>query len=77
MLQYNFFFQLFIMVCCTITDSSMQWKDLGSDHNNLVLFKTLNLKLLLNQFNNDTPVNSSDPENISSSTYYDIDERNA
>ena len=33
-----------------------------------------NLELLVNQFNNTTPENSNDPEKISSSKYYDIEE---
>ena len=33
-----------------------------------------NLERLVNQFNNATPQNNNDPENISSSKYYDIDE---
>ena len=33
-----------------------------------------NLERLVNQFNNATPKNNNDPENISSSKYYDIDE---
>ena len=65
------------MACCAITDNNMQWKDLGSDYNNSVLFKPPNLELLLNQFNNVTPDSSNDPGNILSSKYYDIDERNA
>ena len=35
---------------------------------------TPNLELLVNQFNNAIPKNNNDPENISSSKYYDIDE---
>ena len=34
----------------------------------------MNLELSLNQFNNATPENSNDPEKISSSKYYDIEE---
>ena len=34
-----------------------------------------NLELLVNQFDNDTPGKSNDPENISSSKYYYIDKR--
>ena len=33
-----------------------------------------NLERLVNQSNNATPKNNNDPENISSSKYYDIDE---
>ena len=52
----------------------MQWKDLRSDHNSSLLLKpSLNLERLVNQFHNATPENSNDPENISSSKYYNID----
>ena len=33
-----------------------------------------NLKLLVNQFNNVSPEDNNDPENVVPSTYYDIDE---
>ena len=58
------------------TDSNItQREDLGSDHNSsLILKPSPNLELLVNQFNNATPGNSNDPENISLSKYYDIDE---
>ena len=53
----------------------MQWKDLEGDHNSSLLLKSSpDLELLVNQFNNATPENNNDPENISSSKYYDIDE---
>ena len=48
---------------------------MGSDRNSPLLSKpSPNLELLVNQFNNATPENSNDPENISSSKYYDIDQ---
>ena len=54
----------------------MQGKYLRNDHNSPLLLKpSPNLELLVNQFNNATPENSSnDPEKIGSSRYYDIDE---
>ena len=57
------------------TDTNiMQWKDLGNSHNCSLLLKPLpNLELFLNQFNNTTPENSNDSENIFSPKYYDID----
>ena len=45
-----------------------------SEISSLFLRPNLNLKLLVNQFNNATPENNTDPENISSSKYYDIDQ---
>ena len=43
----------------------MQWKDLGDDHNSSLLLKpSLDLQLLVNQFNNVTPENNNDPGNI-------------
>ena len=36
--------------------------------------KPSNLELLVNQFNNATPVNSNYPEKVCSSKYYDIEE---
>ena len=52
----------------------MQWKDLESEHNSsLFLNPSPNLKLLVNQFATTASENSNDPENISSSKYYDID----
>ena len=50
-------------------------KDLENDHaSSLSLKPSSNLKLLVNQFSNATPKNSNDPEKISSSKYYDIEE---
>ena len=64
------------LACCTNTDSNIiQWKDLENDHAGLLSLKpSSNLELLVNQFNNTTPENSNDPEKISSSKYYDIEE---
>ena len=64
------------LASCINTDSSiMQWKgQKTSEISSLLLKPTLNLELLVNQFNNATPENNNDPENISSSKYYDIDE---
>ena len=63
------------LACCACTVSNIkQWKDLRSDHNSSLLLKpSLNLECLVNQFHNATPENSNDPENISSSKYYNID----
>ena len=53
----------------------MQWKgQKTAEISSLVLKHTPNRELLVNQFNNATPENNNDPENISSSKYYDIDE---
>ena len=53
----------------------MQSKGLKSAQNSSLLLKpTPNLQLLVNQSNNATPENNNEPENISSSKYYDIDE---
>ena len=53
----------------------MQWKGLKSAQNSSLLLKpTPNLELLVNQFNKTTTENKCDPENISSTKYYDIDE---
>ena len=53
----------------------MQWKgQKTAEISSLVLKHTPNWELLVNQFNNATPENNNDPENISSSKYYDIDE---
>ena len=53
----------------------MQLKELENDHNSSLLLKpSLNLELLINQFNNATPENNNDPKKISSSKYYDINE---
>ena len=66
------------LTCCTSTDSDsnfIQLKELENDHNSSLLVKpSPNLELLVNQFNNATPENNNDPETISSSKYYDIDE---
>ena len=48
--------------------------DLENDHNSSLSLKPSNLELLVNQFNNDTPENSNDPEKVCSSKYYDIEE---
>ena len=53
----------------------MQLKELENDHYSSLLLKpSPNLELFVNQFNNATPENNNDPENISASKYYDIDE---
>ena len=64
------------LVCCTSTDNnSIHWKDPENDHAiSLSLKPSSNLELLVNQFNNTTPENSNDPEKISSSKYYDVEE---
>ena len=64
------------MACCTNTDSNIiQWKDLENDYDSSLLLKpSSNLELLVNQFNIATPENSNDPEKITSSKNYDIDE---
>ena len=61
---------------CTNTDNIItQWRDLEHYHNSSLSLKpSLNLELLVNQFNSATPENSNDPEKISSSKYYDIEE---
>ena len=46
----------------------------NTNNGSLSLKPSSNLELLVNQFNNATPENSNDPENISSSKYYDIEE---
>ena len=63
-----------ILACCTNTDNnSTQWIDLDNDHNSSLSLKpSLNLELLVNQFNNATPENTNDPEKVCSSKYYDI-----
>ena len=60
----------------TNTDGNIkQWKDLENDHNiSLSLKPSLNLELLVTQFNNTTPEDSNDAEKTSSSKYYDIEE---
>ena len=63
------------LACCTNTDSNIQWKDLENDHASSLSLKTSsNLELLINQFSNSTPENSNDPEKISSSKSYYIEE---
>ena len=64
------------LACYTKTDSSiMQWKEQKtSGITSLLLKPTPNLELSVNQFSNATSENNNDPENISSSKYYDIDE---
>ena len=64
------------LACCTNTDNNItQWRDLEHDHDSSLSLKpSSNLELLVNQFNNATPENSNDPEKISSSKYYDIEE---
>ena len=66
------------LTCCTSNDSDsnfIQLKELENDHNSSLLLKpSPNLELLVNQFNNATPENNNDPEKISTSKYYDIDE---
>ena len=61
------------LACCANTDNNItQWRDLEHDHySSLSLKPSLNLELLVNQFNNATPENTNDPEKISSSKYYD------
>ena len=50
----------------------MCWKELKCAQNSSLLLKpTPNLERLGNQFNNSIPENNNDPENISSSKYYD------
>ena len=64
------------LACCTNTDSSIiPWKGQKTGEiSSLLLETTQNLELLVYQFNNATPENNNDPENIVSSKYYDIDE---
>ena len=63
------------LACCTSTDSNVQWNDLANDHASSLALKTSsNLEILQNQFDNATPENSNDPENISSSKHYDMEE---
>ena len=64
------------MACCTNTVSNItQWKYIENDYNSkLSLKSSSNLELLVNNFNNATQKNSNDPEKISSSIYYDIEE---
>ena len=59
----------------TNADSNItQWKDLEKYHDSSLLLKPSNSELLVNQLNNATPENGNDPEKITSSKYYDIDE---
>ena len=64
------------LASCTSTDNFIiQWKDPENYHvSSLSLKPSSNLELLVNQFNNATLENSNDPEKISSSKYYDIEE---
>ena len=64
------------LACYTSTDNNTsQWIQLENDHDSLLSLKSSsNLELLVNQFNNATPVNSNNPQNISSSKYCDIEE---
>ena len=64
------------LACCTNTDSNIiRWKDLENDHaSSLSLKLSSNLEILVNQFSNFTPENSNDPEKVSSSKNYDIEE---
>ena len=52
-----------------------QWRDLEHEHDSPLSVKpSSNLELLVHHFNNATPENSNDPEKISSSKYYDMEE---
>ena len=64
------------LACCTNTDTNItQWNNLENDHDSSLSLKpSSSLELLVNQFNNATPGNGNDPEEIASSKYYDIDE---
>ena len=64
------------LACCTNTDNNTTWWiDLENNRNSSLSLKpSLNIKLLVNQFNNATPENNNDPEKICSSKYYDIEE---
>ena len=78
-MQHNFSFQFHIsnknFLACTNTDSNIsQSRDLENYHDSSILLKPSNLELLVNQFNNATPENGNDPEKITSSKYFDIDE---
>ena len=48
----------------------------NSDHNeeSLLLLKSPDLALLYNQFNNTSPEENNDPENVVNSKYYSIDQ---
>ena len=63
------------LVVLTLTVNITQRKDLENDHNSSLSLKPSSyLELLVNQFNNATPQNGNDPEEITLSKYYDIDE---
>ena len=64
------------LACCTNTDNkTTRWIDLENDYNgSLSLKPSSKLEHLVNHFNNTTPEKRNDPEKISSSKYYDIDE---
>ena len=64
------------LACCTSTDGNIiQCKDLENDHNSSLSLKpSSNVELLVNQFTNATLENRNDPEKMSSSKYYDIEE---
>ena len=54
-----------LVVLTLIVTSHTQWKDLENDHDSSLLLKrSSNLELLLNQFNNATPENGNDPEKM-------------
>ena len=55
-------------------DNTTQWINLENDYNSSLSLKPLNLKLLVNQFNNATPENNNDPGKMCSFKYYDIEE---
>ena len=62
--------------CSTNTDNNIiQRRDLEHDHDSSLSLKlSSNLELLENEFNNATPENSNEPEQIFSSKYYDTEE---
>ena len=61
--------------CASTNSNIIQWKDQENDHDNpLSLKPSTNLEHLVNQFDNATSENSNDPERLSSSKYYDIEE---
>ena len=64
------------LVSCTSTDNNIiQWGDLENDlASSLSLKPSSNLELLVHQFNKTMPENNNDPEKISSSKSYDIEE---
>ena len=77
---YLFYVLVFYLLCSSVLMlyvlcSIKQSKDLENDHNSSLSLKpSLNLELLVNQFNNATPENRNKPEKIASSKNYDIDE---